>query len=183
MKLVVGLGNPGPQYQRTRHNAGFLVNDELARRWGAAWRDKFKGRFAKISFGGADAVLLEPHTYMNRSGQSVQAAASFFQVNPEDVVVVHDELDLPLGTVRVKFKGGHGGHNGLRSIAELLGADTIRVRCGIGRPQKGNPTSWVLGPFADDEITWVDDMIDRAADAVEAVVRDGVASAMNQFNG
>lgn len=182
MKLVVGLGNPGPRYERTRHNVGFLVLDELVRRWGGSFREKFKGLTTKAVIRGHEGFLVKPQTFMNLSGESVQAAAHFFSLLPSDIVVVHDELDLPLGAVRVKFKGGHGGHNGLRSIVQHCGAEFVRVRCGIGRPPKGDAVNWVLGGFGDEELPWVAPMVERAANAVETIAVEGLSAAMNRFN-
>lgn len=183
MNLLVGLGNPGARYVRTRHNIGFRVLDELLRRTGGAMREKFKGEVARLLLGGHDAVLLKPMTFMNLSGESVRAAADFFKVAPADVVVIHDELDLPFGRVKVKAGGGHAGHNGLRSIHSHIGSDYIRVRCGIGRPERGDPIGYVLGDFPKQEEPFVADLVDAAADAAEAVILEGVAAAMNRFNG
>jgi peptidyl-tRNA hydrolase, PTH1 family len=182
MKLVVGLGNPGMKYVGTRHNAGFQVLFSLLERLGEVPKEKFKGTFAKCRVGGEVVGLLMPQTYMNRSGESVRLALDFFDVSPEDVIVVHDELDLPLGRVKVKRAGGHGGHNGLRSITSHIGADYIRVRCGIGRPPNGNVTGFVLGRFSSEEREWSDSLGSDGADAVEAIVRNGVQAAMNVIN-
>ena len=200
MRLVVGLGNPGSEYASTRHNAGFMAVDELhARLRGGSWQKKFKGELAEVRDGslGDDGrlLLVKPQTYMNLVGECVGPAATFFKIAVNDIIVVHDELDLPLGTLRLKVGGGHGGHNGLRSIIEQLGGrDFLRVRCGIGRPQRadGDPaalppddhrvTSYVLGDFARDQLPAATAMQDRAADAVEAIVRHGIVAAMNQFN-
>lgn len=180
--LVVGLGNPGPRYAQTRHNIGFDVVDELARRHAASYREKFKGHFARVLLGTHDLILLRPTTFMNRSGESVQPAASFFGVEAPSVVVVHDELDLPFGRLKVKVRGGHGGHNGLRSITEHIGADYVRVRCGIGRPPGGDTTPWVLGRFGPEDAPFVADLVSKAADAVERIIIDGAGAAMNEFN-
>ncbi len=181
--LVVGLGNPGPKYSGHRHNVGFMVVDELARRAGASFRQKFQAQFAKARLGRHDALLLEPMTYMNRSGTSVGSAASFFKVPQDETIVIHDELDLPYGDVRLKAGGGHGGHNGLRSIFEHYGRDFYRVRCGIGRPLRGGDvTGYVLGDFSTDQRPTVPDLVDTAADAIEAVLSDGPTKAMNAFN-
>jgi PTH1 family peptidyl-tRNA hydrolase len=181
--LIAGLGNPGARYERTRHNAGFWVADELARRYSGAWREKFTGLVAKVPHAGVELVLLKPQTFMNVSAQAVQPALQFFGLSAAQLVVVHDDLDLPLGKVRVKVGGGHGGHNGLRSITGAIGSDYIRVRCGIGRPEKGDVSAFVLSPFAKDEIPFVEAMVSRATDAVELVASKGAADAMNKFNG
>jgi PTH1 family peptidyl-tRNA hydrolase len=171
--LVAGLGNPGREYARNRHNAGHLVLDELARRHGGSWRSKFSGQVAEIRVGDAKLVLLKPETYMNESGRSVGAAAQFFKVEPADVLVVHDEGDFDLGRLEVKFGGGLAGHNGLRSIAQHLKTqDFRRLRIGVGRPERGDPRSladYVLADFEPHDDA--DDLVARAADEVEAIVR------------
>jgi PTH1 family peptidyl-tRNA hydrolase len=168
--LVAGLGNPGREYARNRHNAGYLVVDELARRHGGSWKSKFSGQLAEIKVGDEKLVLLKPETYMNESGRSVGAAARFFKIEPEDVVVVHDEGDFDLGRLEVKHGGGLAGHNGLRSIAQELGTqDFTRLRIGVGRPERGDPRSladYVLADFdAHDD---ADALVQRAADAFES---------------
>ncbi len=171
--FVVALGNPGRSYERTRHNAGYLVADELAKRHGGSWRKRKKAEAAPVSIGLASTTLLKPTTFMNNSG----SALSDFR--PEDLIVVHDDLDLEAGTVRVKFGGGAGGHNGLRSIIGRLGNDFVRVRIGIGRPPAGmTVTDYVLSRMD----SAVRDAIPAAADAVEFVVEHGPEAAMNRFN-
>ena len=173
MLLVVGLGNPGREYARNRHNAGYLVVDELARRHGGSWRSKFSGQLAEIHGDGGKLVLLKPETYMNESGRSVGAAAAFFKVEPEHVLVVHDEGDFDLGRLELKFGGGLAGHNGLRSIAEHLRTQEFaRLRIGVGRPERGDPRTladYVLADFEPHDDA--DALITRAADAVEDYVR------------
>jgi PTH1 family peptidyl-tRNA hydrolase len=138
--LVVGLGNPGREYARNRHNVGYLVADELARRHGGTWRSKFSGQLAEIRLDGHKVALLKPETYMNESGRSVGAAARFFKVDPDAVLVIHDEGDFDLGRLEVKYGGGLGGHNGLRSLAQHLKTpDFLRLRIGVGRPERGDP--------------------------------------------
>ena len=181
--LVVGLGNPGAKYTMHRHNIGFMAVDELGRRAGASFREKFKGRFTKVSVNRRDAWLLEPMTFMNRSGVSVGAAGAFFGVPPEQTVVIHDELDLPFGAVRVKVGGGHGGHNGLRSIFEHYGRDFVRVRCGIGRPKHGDVSNYVLSNFGEDEQPWLTDVVEAAAEAVSTILEAGAKEAQAQYNG
>ena len=169
----MGLGNPGRSYERTRHNAGYLVADELARRHGGSWRKKKKAEAAPISLGLENATLLKPTTYMNNSGSAVA------DLKPEDLIVVHDDLDLDAGTVRVKVGGGAGGHNGLRSIIGRLGNEFVRVRIGIGRPPIGvTVTDYVLSRMD----SAVKDAIPTAADAVEFLVENGPEAAMNRFN-
>jgi len=171
--LVAGLGNPGREYARNRHNAGYLVLDELVRRHGGSWRSKFSGQVAEIRVDDAKVVLLKPETYMNESGRSVGAAAQFFKVEPADVLVVHDEGDFDLGRLEVKFGGGLAGHNGLRSIAQHLKTqDFRRLRIGVGRPERGDPRSladYVLADFEPHDDA--DDLVARAADEVEAIAR------------
>lgn len=184
-KLLVGLGNPGTKYEATRHNIGFMALDRLAERHGMRVdTSKFKGHIASGSISGQSVVLLKPQTYMNLSGDSVQKAASFYDVALEDVVVFHDELDLEAGTLRVKMGGGHGGHNGLRDIIQKMGGkDFGRVRMGIGRPNgRGDVTGWVLGAFAKSEEALRDEMIEVACDAAEAILQEGLLRAQNRFN-
>jgi PTH1 family peptidyl-tRNA hydrolase len=184
--LVVGLGNPGPKYAENRHNIGFMVVDELARRHRAdSFRSKFGGELATAEINGAKALFLKPMQYMNVSGRAVQQAAAFYQLEPKDIVVVHDEIDLELGRLKVKQGGGHAGHNGIRSIAQdLASPDFARVRCGVGRPRgaKGNVADFVLGDFAKADTEEKNILIQEAADAVEAVLKLGPLLAMNQYN-
>ncbi len=186
MLLVVGLGNPGKSYDDTRHNVGFAVVDALARAAGAdAFRDKFSGLVARGRLGATDVALLKPQTFMNLSGQCVQPAAAFFKVPAADVVVVHDELDLPFGELRLKQGGGHAGHNGLRSIIERLGADFGRLRVGIGRPpptHRGDVASYVLARFDPAERAALDGLYAAARAALEAVAASGFGAAMNRVN-
>ena len=182
--LVVGLGNPEPRYQNNRHNVGFMVVDRLAddERIDVA-RQKFKGLLGTGRVGDTPAVLLKPQTFMNLSGRSVAPASKFYDIELQQIVVVHDEIDLPFGTLRLKAGGGHAGHNGLRSmVAELGGNDFIRLRVGVGRPQHGEVANYVLSDFDQDERPWLPDLLERAADAVRATLRDGVRKAMNQTN-
>ena len=183
MHLVVGLGNPGRQYEKNRHNVGFMVVDELLRKEGLVdFREKFNARFAK----GDSLALLEPMTFMNLSGESVQPAAAFLKVAPSEIVVVHDELDLPWGDVRLKLGGGHAGHNGLRSIIQRLGTpDFIRVRVGIGRPPpgwRGEVADFVLQDFDPVQRAELPDVVARAIDAVHRVLKEGPAAAMTTVN-
>ena len=171
--FVVGLGNPGRSYERTRHNAGYLVADELAKRHAGSWRKRKKSEAAPVSLGLTDATLLKPTTFMNNSGSAVS------DYKPADLIVVHDDLDLEAGTVRVKAGGGAGGHNGLRSIIGRLGNDFVRVRIGVGRPPVGmSVTDYVLSRM--DSV--VKNAIPKAADAVEFIVEHGPEAAMNRFN-
>jgi PTH1 family peptidyl-tRNA hydrolase len=182
--LVAGLGNPGRGYERTRHNAGWLVLDELARRHGGSWRSKFSGSLAEVRLGELRLGLLKPETYMNESGRSVGAAARFFKVDPESLLVVHDDVDLEPGRLQARRGGGLAGHNGLRSLSQHLGTqEFLRLRIGVGRPGRGDRRSvsdWVLSPFDADED--VEALVARAADAVEAVAVDGLETAQARFN-
>lgn len=191
MHLVVGLGNPGKKYERNRHNVGFMVVERLAQSHDLpAFKEKFSGVWTKGEIVVGDArhpvALLLPHTFMNLSGDSVQPAAAFLKVDPGHVIVVHDELDLPWQDVRLKVGGGHAGHNGLRSIIQRLGTpDFVRVRVGIGRPPpgfRGDVADWVLSDFDAMERAELPAVVDRACAAIERVVADGVAAAMNVVN-
>ncbi len=182
--LVAGLGNPGREYERTRHNVGWLVLDELARRHGGSWRSKFSGSLAEVRLDGLRLGLLKPETYMNESGRSVGAAARFFKVEPERLLVVHDDVDLEAGRLQARAGGGLAGHNGLRSLAQHLGTqDFLRLRIGVGRPGRGEkrPVSdWVLSPFAAEDDA--EALVARAADAVETVASEGLETAQGRFN-
>ena len=182
--LVAGLGNPGREYRDTRHNVGFLVAEELARRHGGSFRSKFSALVADIRIDGERVTLLEPQTYMNESGRSVAAAARFYKLPSEALLVLHDEVDLPLGRLQVRRGGGLAGHNGLRSVAAHLGSsDFARLRIGVGRPERGDPrpvADFVLSPFPAEAD--VGDIVERAADAVETVVTSGLDEAQQRFN-
>ena len=182
--LVAGLGNPGREYERTRHNAGWMVMDELARRHGGSFRSKFSGQLSETRLDDLKLALLKPETYMNVSGQSIGAARKFFKVDPADVLVVHDDVDLEPGRLQAKFGGGLAGHNGLRSIAQALGTnDFLRLRIGVGRPGRGDRRSvadYVLGGF-EPEVD-LDLLIGRSADAVETMARDGLEEAQRRYN-
>jgi len=184
--LVVGLGNPGREYDGTRHNVGFMAVDELRR--AEAWPDfkaKFSGLWTRGELGAESVVLLKPQTYMNLSGDSVQAAATFLKVPANDIVVVHDELDLPWREVRLKVGGGHAGHNGIRSLIQHLGPDFVRLRIGIGKPPpgfRGDGADWVLSRFDAVEAAELAGVLDTALAAVRTVVRDGVSEAMKRVN-
>ena len=187
MWLVVGLGNPGAKYEHTRHNVGFRVVDELASAFGfpTLRPSKFGGDVSLGQIHGTKVCLLKPTEFMNLSGFAVQRAAKFHGIAPDHMLIIHDELDLEPGTTRVKVGGGHGGHNGLRSLLEQLGTpDFARIRIGIGRPPvKGaEVASWVLGGFAPELAKTVDQAVKDAVAAVAATVKSGPAAAMNQFN-
>lgn len=184
MWLIVGLGNPGPKYRDTRHNVGFMTVDRLAARMSAGpFKEKFRGEWCKGTLARQDVVLLKPMTFMNLSGESLQAAMAFWKVPLSEVLVIHDELDLAFRDVRVKVGGGAAGHNGLKSIVQHCGGpDFTRVRIGIGRPPKGSTESWVLGTFDSVESAELDDVLQQAALAAETVVKEGPHAAQNKFN-
>jgi len=185
MKIIVGLGNPGRKYERTRHNAGFMVVDELAKSLHVdVSQDKYHAVIGRSRVDDEEAVLVKPQTFMNDSGRSVAAVLRGTYTSVADLIVVHDELDLPLGAVRIKAGGGHGGHNGLRSIIEHLGSgDFLRVRIGIGRPVPGmEPADYVLSPYLAEERQTASEVIVKAAEAVRTVVAEGPKRAMNIFN-
>lgn len=183
--MLVGLGNPGPKYAKTRHNIGFMVVDRLASRWGVdASRAKFKAHVGTGHGEGRPVVCLKPQTYMNLSGQSVSRALQFFSLTPSAVIVAHDDIDLPFGALRLKVGGGHGGHNGLRSLDKELGTkDYFRLRVGVGRPVHGDVADYVLKAFSASETAELDDVIYRCEDAVVALLRDGLREAQNRFHG
>jgi peptidyl-tRNA hydrolase, PTH1 family len=182
--LVVGLGNPGREYARNRHNVGHMVVEELARRHGGSWRGKFAGRIAEVRIDDHRVALLAPDTYMNESGRSVKAAAGFFKLEPDAILVVHDESDLETGRLQARMGGGLAGHNGLRSIVQHLGTQQfLRLRVGVGRPGRGDRrplADYVLSDFepADD----VEVLVSQAADAVEALDADGLEAAQRTIN-
>jgi PTH1 family peptidyl-tRNA hydrolase len=182
--LVAGLGNPGPRYERDRHNVGWMVVDELARRRDASFKSKFSGRVGETRIDDRRLALLKPETYMNESGRSISAAARYYKVAPEDVLVVHDDVDLELGRLQARAGGGLGGHNGLRSIAQALGtSEFLRLRIGVGRPGRGDHrdvAAYVLAPFELHEDR--DGIVSHAADAVEALVVDGIEETQRRFN-
>jgi PTH1 family peptidyl-tRNA hydrolase len=182
--LVVGLGNPGREYRDTRHNVGFMVADELARRHGASFRSKFSASVADLRLDGQRLVLLEPQTYMNASGRSVAAAARFYKLSLPALLVVHDDVDLDVGRLQARRGGGLAGHNGLRSIVEHLGSpDFLRLRIGVGRPERGDRrpvADFVLSRFPSD--VDVEAIVERAADGVESIALEGLDVAQQRFN-
>jgi peptidyl-tRNA hydrolase, PTH1 family len=182
--LVAGLGNPGREHAQDRHNVGWMVVDELARRHGGSFRSKFSGRLAETRLGESRLAFLEPETYMNDSGRSISAAARFFKIAPDDVLVVHDDVDLDVGRLQARLGGGLAGHNGLRSIAQALGTqEFLRLRIGVGRPGRGDPrpvADYVLAPFAPEDD--VDGIVTAAADAVETLVAEGLAETQRRVN-
>ena len=182
--LVAGLGNPGREYERTRHNLGWLVVDELARRQGGSFRSKFSGQLAEVRVGDDKVALLKPETFMNESGRSIAAATRFFKVDPGALLIVHDDVDLEPERFQARLGGGLAGHNGLRSIAQSLGTnDFLRLRLGVGRPGRGDRRSvsdYVLAGF--DAETDVDALIAKAADAVETIIADGLEETQRRYN-
>jgi PTH1 family peptidyl-tRNA hydrolase len=186
MRLLVGLGNPGSQYAETPHNAGFVVADRFAAKHRMpAFAKKYEGLFTRAQVLGHDLGVLKPQTYMNLSGESVAAALRYLPVEPPDVIVVFDEMDIPSGKLRLRKSGGHGGHNGLRSIIEALGSqDFPRIRVGVGRPSAGRePTGHLLGKLPADERARLSATIDLAVEALETALTDGFEIAMSRFNG
>jgi len=183
--LIAGLGNPGPEYAGNRHNAGFMVADLLAERAGARFkRDRSRATVASGRLAGFPVTLAKPMTFMNLSGRPVAALRTFYKIPPERIVVVHDELDLPFGALRLKLGGGDNGHNGLRSVTAALGTrDYFRVRVGIGRPPgRMDPADFVLHDFSAAERKLVPEVLERAADATEALMRCGLAAAQTEFH-
>ncbi len=189
--LIVGLGNPGPKYADNRHNVGFMVVERWAEHHatpgtgGPGWKQQFKGRAAVVHAGAGigRAVVLQPHTFMNLSGQSVRAAADFYDIPLDRIVVVHDEIDFEFGRVALKRGGGHGGHNGLRNIIEHLEKPRfLRVRVGVDRPRHGEVADWVLSDFRGQDALHLGELIDRAEQALTVLVAEGLTLASNKFN-
>jgi len=185
LRLIVGLGNPGPENQATRHNAGFWFVDVLARRHGAEFRDyrKYSGETARVSIGGDEIVLLKPTTYMNRSGLSIRQLSEFYKIAADDILVAHDELDLPAGSVRLKHGGGHGGHNGLRDTIAHIGESFWRLRLGIGHP--GNKTDvidYVLTRAPRSEEDLIMEAVNLAADCIPLLLEQGAERAMTKLH-
>ena len=182
--LVAGLGNPGRDHVHDRHNAGWMVVDELARRHEGTFRSKFSGLLAETRLAERRVALLKPETYMNESGRSIAAAVRFFKVPPDELLVVHDDVDLEVGRLQARLGGGLAGHNGLRSIAQALGTpEFLRLRIGIGRPGRGDPrdvADYVLSPFEPDEDA--EEIVLRSADAVELLLSEGLAATQQRFN-
>lgn len=178
--LIAGLGNPGREYERTRHNIGWLVVDELARRSTTSFKGKFNGQLAETRIAGERAILLKPETYMNESGRSIGPALAFYKLPPAELLVVHDDIDLEEGTLQARLGGGLAGHNGLRSISKTIGTnDFLRLRVGVGRPGPGDRRSvadYVLAPF--DPHVDLERLVSRGADVVETFVRDGLDEAI-----
>jgi len=185
LKLIVGLGNPGPEYRDTRHNVGFKVVDELARRHGVnSWNEKFGGLEARIRIADVPAILSKPLSFMNLSGSAVQQFSAFYKVESPEILVIVDDVELPLGRLRARGEGGAGGHNGLKSVISSLGTEKFaRLRVGVGRGNAGsNLSNFVLGRFTADEQEIITAAVLRAADATELFIERGIGPAMNMFN-
>jgi len=184
LKLLVGLGNPGERYEATRHNVGFMVVRRIAAAAGISLkRQGYQGIYGVGRVAGVETTLLLPQTFMNLSGVSVGAACASLKVASEDLVVVHDDIDLPCGRLRIRVGGGHGGHNGIRSIAGVIGSDFCRLKIGVGRPQGGEVADYVLDGFSSVERKLLPELLGQAAMAVEAILTRGSVAAMSEFNG
>lgn len=186
MYIIVGLGNPGKKYERTRHNIGFLTIDELSRRTGIIPNKlKFKATVGEGRIGTEKVVLVKPQTFMNLSGESVRELMSFYKVDHDKLIVIYDDIDLEVGKLRIRKKGSSGTHNGMRNIIYLLGYDDFpRFRVGIsGENRRGNLADYVLGNFLKEEIPSVAESIERCADAIECLMKDGIELAMTRYNG
>lgn len=183
--MVAGLGNPGKNYHRTRHNVGFMVADRLAQRCcGTYTKSRYNAEFVKTVLNGQKIFITKPLSYMNRSGQPIASLTAYFKIQSADLIVAHDDLDLPFGRIRISKDRGHGGHNGIRSIIEALGTrDFSRIRIGVGHPgDSSDVTGHVLGDFSKNEAAKLDDIIDRCADACVDIMKSGPAAAMNTYN-
>lgn len=183
-KLIVGLGNPGPKYLWTRHNAGFIVLDRFAALAGIqVTRKSFGGLYGEGEFKGNRLLLLKPLTYMNLSGRSVAEALRFHKLDPADTIIIHDDLDIPFGQIKCKADGGHGGHNGLRSLHQELGSGGYnRLRVGIGRPAHGDMADYVLTNFAKEELSSLPQLVDGIVDALEMMITEGLPKTMSLYN-
>lgn len=185
MKIIVGLGNPGNEYAKTRHNVGFMLIDSLAEHLNITlWKDKFNAQIAEGRIGAEKILLVKPQTYMNNSGEAVGPLMRWYKLEPEDIIVAHDDMDIPAGTIRIRKKGSSGGHNGIKSLISHIGSENFaRVRLGIGRPLPGwSVVKHVLAPFPAEDKAEVDKAIDYLIPAVECIVSDGLDIAMNKYN-
>jgi len=181
--LIVGLGNPGEKYDRTRHNLGFMSVDALVKEHGSSFKEGFKGLYTEIFIDGAKHFVLKPQTYMNLSGESVQPFCAFYKIPVQDIVVVHDDLDMEFGKIKIRKGGSSGGHNGIKSIVQHMGSeDFIRVKIGIGKDRKKEVVGHVLGRFAPDEAEKLDELIDFSVKTIVSIVKDGLLKAMNAYN-
>ena len=185
MKLIVGLGNPGSEYAKTRHNVGFMLIDALANEYNVTlWKEKFEAQIAEIYIGTQKVLLVKPQTYMNNSGQAVGPLMRWYKLEPEDVIVAHDDMDIPAGAIRIRKKGSSGGHNGIKSLISHLGSENFaRVRLGVGRPLAGwMVVNHVLAPFPQEDKVAVDEAIKYLIPAVECIVKESLDIAMNKYN-
>ena len=184
MKLIVGLGNPGVKYEGTRHNAGFMVMDAISEKLNVSInKKKFEGSYVKTKIGNEDVILLKPETYMNNSGFSVRACMDFFKISREDILVIYDDLDTPVGSIRLKTKGSAGGHNGVKSvIACAMGEEFDRIRVGIGRNPQINIIDYVLTRFRPDKLEDLNHSVEQAANAAILAIKQGFPKAMNRYN-
>lgn len=184
MKLIIGLGNPGKEYEKTRHNTGFMVIDRVAKLLNTSIdQNKFKGLYTKLKYKGEDVILLKPHTYMNLSGESVRQAMDFFKIKQEDILVIYDDMDMPVGKLRLRQTGSAGGHNGMKNIILLTGSQNFnRIRVGIGRHPYMKVVDYVLSKFTNDELSDIEKGIEDASKAVMDYLDNGFLHAMNHFN-
>lgn len=185
MKIIAGLGNPGSEYEKTKHNVGFMFVDALAEKLGVTdWKDKFDAKIGETRIGVEKVLLVKPQTYMNESGQAIGPLMNFYKLDAEDLIVVHDDMDIPAGTIRIRKKGSAGGHNGIKSVLAHVGDEHFaRVRIGIGRPLPGwTVVNHVLAPFVPEDVPKIDEAIKYLVPAVECIVTDEVDKAMNQYN-
>lgn len=183
MKLVVALGNPGREYAETRHNIAWMLQDKITASFNLSWREKFKGKYALAELDGLKVAFLKPLTYMNLSGESVNALIKFYKIKVEDILVLHDEIELSFGSLIFKDGGGLAGHNGLKSIAQVLGAQSFkRLRMGIGRPVHGSVSSWVLSAFDEMQDAELEDMFDVAEKAVMSFLEKDISFVIKKYN-
>ncbi len=185
LKVIAGLGNPGEKYAKTRHNIGFMITAELAKNHSVKSSYKFDGLYGDYFFGGEKIIIFQPMKYMNRSGQPIRKLLNYYDIEPADLLVIHDDLDLDLGTIRFKKKGGSGGHNGIRSIIERLETNEFkRLKVGVGRPPENIPvTDYVLTRFHGEEKDIVNDVVENSVSAVELMIKEDIMKAMNKYNG
>lgn len=183
IKLIAALGNPGPEYELTRHNIAWLVVDEYLHKKNFHWKEKFKGQFCDLDIQGEKRYFLKPQTFMNLSGESIQPLAHFYKIKPSEILIIHDELDLPFGTIALKNGGGLAGHNGLKSAAKCLGTqDFLRLRVGIDRPSRGSVSNWVLSGFSGDQESLLGDLLKGCAQALESTIELGFSKAATKFS-
>ncbi|MCP3926731.1 MAG: aminoacyl-tRNA hydrolase [Desulfobacterales bacterium] len=182
--LIAGLGNPGDKYKKTRHNIGFNVVQELSQEYNIPLsKEKFSAEFGKGKINNCDVILVKPMSFMNLSGEPVQKITNFYNIDTDDVIIVHDDLDIEIGSIKLKVKGGHGGHNGIKSLISNIGKEFVRIRIGIGRPDgKGDVSDFVLGKFQKQDKDIIAEILYMTKKAVISILEDGPAAAMNEFN-